>query len=86
MNKAFILSQFDYADAVSDQAYNSCFHENLESNKYNACFAIIRTIWDTSLESYVKIWAWNLCERDLSLEKISPVKTRLLCLLQSLLI
>ena len=31
MYKAFIRSQLDYADVMYDQAYNSSFHEKLES-------------------------------------------------------
>ena len=35
--KTFIRSRLDYADIVYDQAYNSAFHDKLESIQYNAC-------------------------------------------------
>ena len=40
MYKAFIRSQLDYGDVMYDQAYNSSFHEKLESLQYNAFLAI----------------------------------------------
>ena len=46
----FIRSQLDYADIIYDQAYNSAFHDKLESIEYNACLAITRTITGTSTE------------------------------------
>ena len=36
----FIRSRLDYADIIYDQAYNSAFHDKLESIQYNACLAI----------------------------------------------
>ena len=33
--KTFIRSQLDYADIIYDQAYNSAFHDKLESVEYN---------------------------------------------------
>ena len=38
MNKTFIWSQLDYADVISDQAYNSCFHEDVKFSQYNSYF------------------------------------------------
>ena len=48
--KTFIRSQLDYADVIYDQAYDSSFHEKLESLQYNACMGITGTITETSLE------------------------------------
>ena len=38
--KTFIRSRLDYADTIYDQAYNSAFHDKLESIQYNGCLAI----------------------------------------------
>ena len=48
--KTFIRSRLDYADIVYDQAYNSAFHDKLESIQYNACLAITGAIRGTSKE------------------------------------
>ena len=48
--KTFIRSQLDYADIIYDQAYNSAFHDKLESIQYNACLAITGAIRGTSTE------------------------------------
>ena len=45
-----IRSRLDYADIVYDQAYNSAFHDKLESIQYNACLAITGAIRGTSTE------------------------------------
>ena len=48
--KTFIRSQLGYADVIYDQAYNSSFHEKLESLQYNACLAITGATRGTSSE------------------------------------
>ena len=49
--KTFIRSQLDYyADIIYDQAYNSAFHDKLESIQYDACLAITGAIRGTSTE------------------------------------
>ena len=48
--KTFIGSRLDYADIVYDQAYNSAFHDKLESIQYNACLAITGAIRGPSTE------------------------------------
>ena len=48
--KTFIRSRLDYADIVYDQAYNSAFHDKLESIQYNACLAVTGAIRGTSTE------------------------------------
>ena len=40
MFKIFIRSHLDLADVIYDQAYNSSFHEKLESLHYNAYLEI----------------------------------------------
>ena len=50
INKTSIRSRLDYADIIYDQAYNSAFHDKLESVQYNACLAIIGAIRGTSTE------------------------------------
>ena len=46
----FIRSRLDYPDISYDQAYNSAFHDKLESIQYNACLAITGAIRGTSTE------------------------------------
>ena len=48
--KTFIRSRLDYADINYDQAYNSAFHDKLESIQYNARLAITGAIRGTSTE------------------------------------
>ena len=48
--KTFIRSRLDYADIIYDRAYNSAFHDKLESNQYNARLAITGAIRGTSTE------------------------------------
>ena len=48
--KTFIRSRLDYVDIVYDQAYNSAFHDKLESIQNNACLAITGAIRGTSTE------------------------------------
>ena len=48
--KTFIRSRLDYVDIIYDQAYNSTFHDKLESIQYNACLAITGAIRGTSTE------------------------------------
>ena len=48
--KTFIGSRLDYADIIYDQAYNSAFHDKLESIQYNACLALTSAIKCTTTE------------------------------------
>ena len=48
--KTFIRSRFDYTDIIYNQAYNSAFHDKLESIQYNVCLAITGPITGTSTE------------------------------------
>ena len=52
--KTFIKSQLDYADIIYDQAYNSAFHDKLESIQYNACLAITGAIRVLKQKKYIK--------------------------------
>ena len=64
MYKAFIRSQLDYADVMYDQAYNSSFHEKLESLQYNAFLAITGAIRGISSEElYQELWLESLKSR-----------------------
>ena len=45
--KTFIRNRLDYANINYDQAYNSIFHDKLESVQYNACFALTGAIRGT---------------------------------------
>ena len=38
--KSFIRPHLDYRDIIYDQAYNTSFHQNIESIQYNAALAI----------------------------------------------
>ena len=46
--KAFVRPQLDYGDVLYDLAFNSTFHDKLESIQYNACFTITGAIRCTS--------------------------------------
>ena len=69
--KTFIRSWLDYADIVYDQAYNSAFHDKLESIQYNTCLAITGAIRGTSTEKIYqelgleslksRLWFTKLC-------------------------
>ena len=48
--KTFVRSQLDYADMIYDQAYNSAFHDKLESIQCNACLVVTGAIRGTSTE------------------------------------
>ena len=48
--KAFVRPHLDYGDILYDQAFNSSFHDRLESVQYNACLAIMGAIRGTSRE------------------------------------
>ena len=45
--KTFIRSRLDYFDIIYDQAYNSDFHDKLESIQYSACLTITGAIRGT---------------------------------------
>ena len=61
--KTFIRRWLDYTDIIYDQAYNSAFHDKLESVQYNACLTITGAIRGTSTE---KIY------QELALESLKP--------------
>ena len=48
--KSFLRPHLDYGDIIYDGAYNSSFHENIESIHYNAALAIAGAIRGTSKE------------------------------------
>ena len=48
--KTFIKPHLDYGDIIYDRAYNSSFHQNIESIQYNAALAITGAIRGTSKE------------------------------------
>ena len=45
--KTFIRRHLNYADIIYDHAYDSSFHEKLESLQYNACLATTGAIRET---------------------------------------
>ena len=49
--KTFIKSRLGYANIIHGQAYNSTFHDKLESVQYNACLTIPGAIRGTSTEN-----------------------------------
>ena len=51
--KTFTRSRLDYADIIYDQAYDSAFHDKLESIQYNACLEITGAIRGTSTEKNI---------------------------------
>ena len=48
--KSFIRPLLDYADVIYDWAYNTSFHQNIESIQYNAALAITGAVRGTSRE------------------------------------
>ena len=48
--KTFIRNRIDYTDITYDQAYNSAFHDKMESIQYNACLTITGAIRGTLTE------------------------------------
>ena len=48
--KSFIRPHLDYGDIIYDQAYNTSFHQTLDSIQYNTTLAITGTIRGTSKE------------------------------------
>ena len=46
----FIRSRLDYANIICDQAYNSTFHDKLESIQYSACLTVTGVVRGTSTE------------------------------------
>ena len=48
--KAFVRPHLDYGDVLYDKAFNTSFHEKLESIQYNACLALNVAIRGTSKE------------------------------------
>ena len=75
--KAFVQPYLDYGDVLYDQAFNSAFHDKLESIRYNACLAITGQIMGKSRE--------NLCQ-ELGLESLQLRRwCRKLCLFYKIL-
>ena len=50
ISKTFVRPHLDYGDLLYDQAFNSVFHDQLESIQYNTCLAITGAIRGTSRE------------------------------------
>ena len=48
--KSFIRPLLDYGDIIYDRAYNTSFHQNIESIQYNAALAITDAVRGTSRE------------------------------------
>ena len=48
--KLFIRTHLDYGDIIYDWAYNTSFHQNIESVQYNAALAITGAVRGTSRE------------------------------------
>ena len=48
--KSFVRPHLDYGDIICDRAYNTSFHQNIESIQYNAALAITGAVRGTSRE------------------------------------
>ena len=67
--KSFIRPHLDYGDIIYDRAYNTSFHQNIESIQYNAALAITGVVKGTSREKLYeefeslqkKRWYRKLC-------------------------
>ena len=47
---SFIRHHLDYGDIIYDRAYNTSFHQSIESVQYNAALAIMGAVRGTSRE------------------------------------
>ena len=52
--RAFVRTHLDYVDILYDQAFNSSFHDRLESVQYNACLAITAAVRGASKEKFLE--------------------------------
>ena len=52
--KSFIRPLLDYGDIIYDRAYNTSFHQNIESIQYSAALAITGAVRGTSRENSIK--------------------------------
>ena len=50
--KSFIRPLLDYGDIIYDRAYNTSFHQNIESIQYNAALAITGAVRENSREKF----------------------------------
>ena len=50
--KSVIRPYLDYGDIIHDQAFNSSFHQKLDSVQYNAALAVTGAVRGTSKENY----------------------------------
>ena len=50
ISKSFIRRHLDYGDIIYDRAYNTSFHQNVESIQYNAALAVTGAVRGTSRE------------------------------------
>ena len=73
----FIRPHLDYGDIIYDRAYNTSFHQNIESIQYNATLAITGTVRGNSRE--------RLCQ-ELGFELLSqtPWYRKLCCLFKKI--
>ena len=62
--KSFIRPHFDYGDMIYDRAYNTSFHQNIESIQYNPALAITGAVRGASRENAIKSYALNLFNKD----------------------
>ena len=53
--KSFIRPHLDYGDIIYDRAYNTSFHQNIESIQYNATLAITGAVRRTSREELSRV-------------------------------
>ena len=65
--RAFVRTHLDYADILYDQAFNSSFHDRLESVQYSACLAITATVKGASKEKFLESLGLRLWYRKLFL-------------------
>ena len=75
--KSFIGPHLDYGNIIYDRAYNTSFHQNIESIQYNATLAITGTVRGNSRE--------RLCQ-ELGFELLSqtPWYRKLCCLFKKI--
>ena len=53
--KSFVRPHLDFGDIIYDRAYNTSFHQNIESIQYNAALAITGAVRRTSREELSRV-------------------------------
>ena len=69
--KSFLRPHLDYGDVIYDRAYNTSFHQNIESIQYNAALAITGAVRRTSREELSRVRLWTSLTKVASIENFA---------------